>query len=62
MDQTDEMLLKNATPMVDERGVPFASAFYPHTINCMRKAANMTNPQPCDCGGDEIPATTTVRE
>lgn len=36
----------------DERGVRYASPWYPHTVNCMRKAASLTNPQPCDCGAE----------
>jgi hypothetical protein len=40
--------------MVDERGVSTDEPFYPHTINCMRKGMNITNPQPCDCSGDDV--------
>jgi hypothetical protein len=39
---------------VDARGVRYDSAFYPHTVNCMRKACTRTNPQECDCGGNEL--------
>lgn len=27
---------------------------YPHTINCFRKGMSLTNPQKCDCGGNEM--------
>jgi hypothetical protein len=42
----------------DERGVRYDSPFYPHTLNCIRRAM-LTNPQPCECGGNEVAKTLT---
>lgn len=38
----------------DERGVRYDSAWYPHTINCIRGSASHTNPQKCVCGGHQL--------
>jgi len=38
----------------DERGVRLDAAFYPHTILCIRRSASLTNPQSCNCGGNEL--------
>ncbi len=39
---------------VDSRGVRYDAAFYPHDILCIRRGASLTNPQPCNCGGDDL--------
>lgn len=45
---------KTKTPEIDDRGVRLDSPFYPHTLLCFRGGMILTNPKPCDCGGNEM--------
>ncbi len=38
----------------DDRGIRLDSAWYPHTMLCFRRGMSLTNPQACDCGGNEL--------